>query len=56
MKYLPKRTLLDDVLQVYYSIPCDCYANEFCDSCTSCKNRYICNMVENFINSLKKYY
>lgn len=51
-----KRTLLDDVLQVYYRIPCITDENSFCSSCTCCKNKSMCDMIENFINSLKKFY
>ena len=51
-----KRTLLDDILQVYYSIPCEEAENAYCFSCSCCKNKAICNMIENLINSIKKFY
>lgn len=51
-----KRTLLDDILQVYYTIPCDYIPHYFCSSCTCCKNREMCFMIENLINSIKNFY
>ena len=56
MKYLPKRTLLDDVLQVYYSIECTVEINDWNYSCSGCRNEIICKKIENFLNSLKKFY
>lgn len=51
-----KRTLLDDLLQVYYSIPCDEIENAFCSSCSCCKNKMFCNMVMNLIDSIVEFY
>lgn len=51
-----KRTLLDDVFQVFYSIPCDFYENCYCSSCSCCKNKMFCSMVQNLIYSLMEIY
>ena len=51
-----KRTLLDDLLKVYYSIPCETYENVYCESCSCCKNRCMCLMLGNLIHSMRKYY
>ena len=51
-----KRTLLDDLLQVYYSIPCDEIENAYCSSCSCCKNKMFCNMVMNLIDSIVEFY
>lgn len=51
-----KRTLLDDVLQVYLSIDCTPETNKWCYSCSCCRNKPICDMIENFIKSLRKFY
>ena len=51
-----KRTLLDDLIEVNYLIPCETKDNNYCYRCEDCKNKLMCNMVENLINSLKKYY
>ena len=46
-----KRTLLDDVEEVYFSIPC----LSACE-CTYCKNGEFCNTLIYILNSLKKFY
>ena len=46
-----KRTLLDDVLKIYFSIPCTSGV-----SCEHCKNKVLCDLTENLLNSLKKFY
>ena len=46
-----KKTLLDDVEQVYFSIPC--ISNY---RCTDCKNRELCKTIIYTLKSLKKYY
>lgn len=51
-----KRTLLDDILQVYYSIPCDIGENYYCFPCKCCKNKSMCKMIENLIKSMKEFY
>ena len=51
-----KRTLLDDVLQVYLSIECTVEINDWNYSCSGCRNEIICKKIENFLNSLKKFY
>ena len=50
------RTLLEDVKIVYYTISCDYIPNYFCSSCSCCKNKTICKMIENLISSLIKLY
>lgn len=51
-----KRTLLDDILQVYNSIPCLTNENSFCTRCANCKNRIMCNMISNLIDSMIDFY
>lgn len=46
-----KRTLFDDVEKVYFSIPCT--SN---DNCKYCKNKLICDIIQNFLKSLRKFY
>ena len=46
-----KRTLLDDVEEVYFSIPC----MSACE-CTYCKNEEFCRTLIFILNSLKKFY
>ena len=45
------KTLLDDVLKIYYSIPCT-----YGVSCEHCKNKLLCDLTENLLKSLKKIY
>ena len=45
------KTLLDDVLKIYFSIPCTSGV-----SCEHCRNKALCDLTENQLNSLKKYY
>ena len=45
------KTLLDDVLKSYFSISCTSGV-----SCEHCKNKVLCDLTENLLNSLKKYY
>ena len=51
MRYRINRTLLDDVLKIYFSIPCTSGV-----SCEHCKNKVLCDLTENLLNSLKKFY
>lgn len=51
-----KKTLLEDVFQVFYSIPCEFYENCFCSSCGCCKNKKFCSIVQNLIYSLLEVY
>ena len=46
-----KNTLLDDVEKIYFSIPCTCGF-----SCEQCKNKVLCDLTQNLLKSLKKYY
>ena len=46
-----KRTLLDDVEEVYFSIPCTSGV-----SCEHCKNKLLCDLTANLLKSLKKLY
>ena len=45
------KTLLDDVLKSYFSIP---YTSGV--SCEHCKNKVLCGLTENLLKSLKKHY
>ena len=45
------RNLLNDVEKIYFSIPC---TSGF--SCEHCKNKLLCDLTENLLKSLKKYY
>ena len=45
------KILLDDVLKCYFSIPCTSGV-----SCEHCKNKVLCDLTENLLNSLKKLY
>ena len=45
------RSLLNDVETIYFSIPCSSGV-----SCEHCKNKLICDLTQNLLKSLKKYY
>ena len=45
------KTLLDDVLKIYFSIPCTSGV-----SCEHCKNKVLCDLTANLLKSLKKIY
>ena len=45
------RSLLNDVEKIYFSIPCTSGV-----SCEHCKNKLLCDLTENLLKSLKKYY
>ena len=45
------KTLLDDVLKSYFSIPCTSGV-----SCEHCKNKVLCDLTANLLKSLKKIY
>ena len=45
------RSLLDDVEKIYFSIPCSSGV-----SCEHCKNKLICDITEDLMKSLKKFY
>ena len=51
MIYRVNRTLLDDVEKIYFSIPCTSGV-----SCECCKNKLMCDIVEDLMKSLKKFY
>ena len=46
-----KRTLLEDVKIIYFSIPCTSGV-----SCEHCKNKVLCDLIANLLKSLKKIY
>ena len=51
MIYRVNRTLLDDVEKIYFSIECtSTYSYE------RCKNKLMCDIVEDLMKSLKKFY
>ena len=56
MKRKVKRTLLEDLLQVYYSIKCENIDNDWCISCRYCKNKRICDKTFYLICSIAKFY
>ena len=45
------RSLLDDVEKIYFSIPCTSGV-----SCEHCKNKVLCDLIQNLLKSLKKHY
>ena len=45
------RTLLDDVEKIYFSIEC---TSDY--SCERCKNKLMCDITQNLLKSLKKFY
>ena len=51
MIYRVNRTLLDDVEKIYCSIECTSTY-----SCECCKNKLMCDIVEDLMKSLKKFY
>ena len=51
MIYRVNRTLLDDVEKIYFSIPCTSGV-----SCKCCKNKLMCDIAEDLMKSLKKFY
>ena len=46
-----KRSLLDDVEKIYFSIPCTSGV-----SCEHCKNNELCKTICYLLSSLKKFY
>ena len=56
MKRKVKRTLLEDLLQVYYSIKCENIYNDWCISCRYCKNKRICDKAFYLIRSIRNFY
>ena len=51
MIYRVNRTLLDDIEKIYFSIPCASGVR-----CECCKNKLMCDIVEDLMKSLKKFY
>ena len=51
MIYRVNRTLLDDVEKIYFSIECTSGY-----SCERCKNKLMCDITEDLMKSLKKFY
>ena len=47
-----KRTLLDDFLKIYYSIPCDIIYK----SCIECKNENLCKSLYKVLLSMRNFY
>ena len=56
MRYRVNRTLLDDLEKVYYSTGCITTNNSWDYVCSECKNKLICDVTENLIKSIKKFY
>ena len=51
MIYRVNRTLLDDVEKIYFLIECTSAY-----SCERCKNKLMCDIAEDLMKSLKKFY
>ena len=51
MIYRVNRTLLDDVEKIYFSISCTSGV-----SCECCKDKLMCDIAEDLMKSLKKFY
>ena len=51
-----KRTLLDDLEKIYYSIKCEKEDNSYCKYCNYCKNKLICDTTLNLIVSIRNIY
>ena len=47
-----KRTLLDDFMEIYKNIECD---NLYC-YCRDCSKYYICDLIDEVIVSISKFY
>ena len=45
------KSLLNDVEKIYFAIPCTSGV-----SCEHCKNKVLCDLTQNLLNSLKKHY
>ena len=51
-----KRTLLDDLEKIYYSIKCEKEDNSICMYCNYCKNKEICDITLTLICSIRRIY
>lgn len=51
-----KRTLLDDLIEIYYSLKCVNDGSKQCFSCKQCKNNRLCNKVYYLIYSIRNHY
>ena len=47
-----ERTLLDDFLKIYHSMPCNIIYN----SCIECKNENLCKTLYKVLLSMRKFY
>ena len=52
VKMKTKRTLLDDFMTIYKNIHCD---SLYCN-CNDCSNNYICDLINDVIKSISKFY
>ena len=48
----PKRTLLDDLMEIYKNINCD---SLYCN-CNDCSNKSIYDLIDEVITSISKFY
>ena len=48
-----KRTLIDDLEKIYYSLKCETEENKICTNCDYCKNKKLCNKVLYLMHSLQ---
>ena len=51
-----KRSLIDDLEKIYYSLMCETYENEICRYCIYCKNKKLCDTVHELLGSIVKLY
>ena len=51
-----KRTLIDDLEKIYYSLKCETEENKICTNCDYCKNKKLCNIVYYLMYLLRKSY
>ena len=47
-----KKTLLDDITKIFRSINCD---SLYC-TCDECSKKFMCDLIENLISSISKFY
>ena len=51
-----KRTLLNDLEKIYYSLDCITIDKIHCYYCIYCRNVKMCKTIKSVIDSIKKYY
>ena len=48
----PKSSLLDDFMKIYKNINCD---SLYCN-CNNCSNKFICDLIDEVITLISKFY